>query len=67
MNKKIQVKVIVRENEHGKYTNGALFIFPDGREIQVDINSNEPDYITISADDRISIVPWSTNLIRVKM
>ena len=46
---------------------GAKFIHKDtGEPITVTINSNHPDYITISVAYRLEIMPWATNVIRVR-
>ena len=65
---RIEVNPIARKQIDGtKRLIGATFIFPNRRTIDVYVNANVPDMLTISGDDRLSITPWATNLIRIKL
>ena len=55
-------KIIVEMNDR---ENGATFIFPNGQKIEVYINSNAPNHITVSGNDSISILPVASNAVRI--
>ena len=64
LNKKIEIRFYNRPTV--ELEKGVTFIFPDGRELDVYINSNTPDMVTIQGDDRLSIVPWANNMVCVE-
>ena len=45
---------------------GIKFVDNNGQEISVYINRGLPEFITIQGDDRLEVMPWATNMIRVR-
>jgi len=45
---------------------GVDFIDENGQTISVGVNFNFSDYITISGDDCLIIMPWATNKCLIK-
>jgi hypothetical protein len=64
MNKEMEIRLYNHPTSLSE--KGVTFIFPDGRELDVCINSNTPDMVTIQGDDRLSIVPWANNMVCVE-
>ena len=46
--------------------NGVTFVL-NGSEIRVSVTSDFPNWVTINANDRLEIMPWATNQIRLRV
>jgi hypothetical protein len=64
---KYEISPIWNSGDNSNTLSGVKFTDPEtGQEIKISVHFNYPGYITISGDSRIEIMPWATNMIRVR-